>query len=169
MTTRIGLISDTHIPGAATQLPPQVYDTFRGMDMIMHAGDMYSTRVLDWLETVAPVIAAEGNGDIGVSKIDPRVKLAQVVRVEGLKIGLVHLMYYPQIPLWSTFGEEVDVVVFGDTHEDFIETKDGVLFVNPGSPTLPGASQRTDLPGTVALLEIDGNSAKAQIIRFDRR
>ena len=46
----IGLISDTHIPEAASELPPQVYKAFRGVDLILHGGDMHVIDVLDWLE-----------------------------------------------------------------------------------------------------------------------
>jgi putative phosphoesterase len=60
---RIGLISDTHIPTAARELWPQVYDAFRGVDLIMHAGDLMVPEVIDWLEDVAPVMAVWGNGD----------------------------------------------------------------------------------------------------------
>src|SRR3989304_6377645 len=71
---RIGLISDTHIPEAGRDLWPQVYDAFLGgnpagprVDLILHAGDMHVTDVLDWLEerVGVPVLACRGNGDDG--------------------------------------------------------------------------------------------------------
>ena len=62
---RIGLISDTHIPTAGRDLWPQVYDALRGVDLIMHAGDLHDPIVLDWLEALAPVLAVSGNGDYG--------------------------------------------------------------------------------------------------------
>ena len=63
MAMRIGLISDTHIPVAAPKLWPQVFDAFRGVDLIMHGGDLMVPDVIDWLEEIAPVLAVEGNGD----------------------------------------------------------------------------------------------------------
>jgi len=54
---RIGLISDTHIPTATKELWPQIYEAFRGVDLIMHAGDLMVPEVIDWLEEVAPVMA----------------------------------------------------------------------------------------------------------------
>ena len=91
---RIGLISDTHIPEAGEELPREVFQAFKGVDLIMHAGDMHVIQVLDWLESLAPVVGALGNGDEPdvVSKFrpglppDPRVKQAQVVTVGGLKL-----------------------------------------------------------------------------------
>ena len=60
---RIGLISDTHVPEAGEQLPGEVFDLLAGVDMVMHAGDMHIIDVLDWLEVIAPVLGARGNGD----------------------------------------------------------------------------------------------------------
>ena len=60
---RIGLISDTHVPEAGEQLPGEVFDLLAGVDMVMHAGDMHIIDVLDWLEVIAPVVGARGNGD----------------------------------------------------------------------------------------------------------
>ncbi len=62
---RIGLISDTHIPTAGRDLWPQVYGALRGVDLIMHAGDLHDPVVRDWLEELAPVMAVAGNGDYG--------------------------------------------------------------------------------------------------------
>ncbi len=81
---RIGLISDTHIPSAGRDLWPQVYDALRGVDLIMHAGDLYDLAVLDWLEALAPVIAVSGNGDYGgwqrtEPPTDPRLRESRVL------------------------------------------------------------------------------------------
>ena len=79
---RIGLISDTHIPTAAKELWPQIYEAFRGVDLIMHAGDLMVPEVIDWLEAVAPVMAVWGNGDFRgwertVPPDDPRLSEAK--------------------------------------------------------------------------------------------
>ena len=52
-----GLVSDTHIPEARTTIFDELYEAFRGVDVILHAGDIHDVIVLDWLEEVAPVIA----------------------------------------------------------------------------------------------------------------
>jgi putative phosphoesterase len=89
---RIGLISDTHIPIAAKELWPQVYEAFRGVDLIMHAGDLMVPDVIDWLEEVAPVMAVWGNGDfVGwertVPPDDPRLSEAKVLTVRSQESG----------------------------------------------------------------------------------
>ena len=60
---RIGLITDTHIAWEEKELPIRVMDIFQGMDMILHAGDIYSHSVLDDLEKIAPVYAALGDDE----------------------------------------------------------------------------------------------------------
>ena len=89
---RIGLISDTHIPTAAKELWPQVYEAFRGVDLIMHAGDLMVPEVIDWLEEVAPVMAVWGNGDFRgwqrtVPPEDPRLSEAKVLTLRIQESG----------------------------------------------------------------------------------
>ncbi|HEY8838218.1 MAG TPA: metallophosphoesterase family protein, partial [Dehalococcoidia bacterium] len=61
----IGLISDTHIPEAAPDIWPQVYEAFSHVDLILHAGDLHVLDVVDRLERLAPIYVARGNGDDG--------------------------------------------------------------------------------------------------------
>lgn len=166
---RIGLISDTHIPGAALRLPSAVTDIFCNVDLIMHAGDIFSPRVLDDLQKVAPVIAARGDGDSGDVLRDSRVKWKHVLRVNGKTLWLIHEMPYPY-PLhqWRTravrMGTESDVpdiVVFGHDHCTIVERLGGVLLVNPGSPTF--LNYRSG-PGTLGLLEIDPDDVRVKIM-----
>ena len=59
----IGLISDTHIPDRAKEIPEKVFEAFSEVDLIMHAGDLTSPKVIDDLEQIAPVMAIQGNMD----------------------------------------------------------------------------------------------------------
>lgn len=166
---KIGLIADTHIPEAAKELPPQVARALAGVDIILHGGDIYVPAALDWLEALAPVVAALGNGDYRVRE-DPRVKYSQVLSLDGIKVGLVHAIIYPERS-WKSleqtmegfFGGPVDVIVFGDSHISLVERCKGVLLVNPGSPTLP---ENLYGLGTVGILEVSAGQAQASIIRL---
>lgn len=89
---RIGLISDTHIPHDAKSLPNQVKEVFRGVDFILHAGDIYSSSVLDELEEIAPVLAARGDDDL--PSVNGRVKEKHVLDFEGFSLWLVHSFPY---------------------------------------------------------------------------
>lgn len=172
---RIGLISDTHIPEARRELWPQVFDAFRDVDCILHAGDIHDLSVIDRLSEVAPTYAARGNGDDGsggrpVQPDDPRLREAWLLNLGGLLIGMTHELPIPEYSreftleraLTRYFGRtDLDVVVHGDTHVESIDTIRGRLCVNAGSPTYPH-NLETRL-GTVGFLEIESGRAQASI------
>lgn len=166
---KIGLLSDTHVPIHSEGIPQQVAEIFFGVDLILHAGDIYIPAVLDWLEKIAPVLACRGNGDWR-GPPDPRLQDTQVVTADGLLIGLTHDLPLPEDPPYRTlekimdsdFGGPVDVIVFGHSHVETIQTIKGVLVVNPGSPTVP--HNKVNQLGTVAILEIRDGKAEAQIL-----
>ena len=147
---RIGLVSDTHIP-EAKEVWPQVWDAFIGCDAILHAGDIYDLSVLDTLAEIAPLYACRGNGDDGSGGRPrqgdhPCLRESWVVELGGLRIGLTHWAPGPELPhivnlagaCQRFFGDVVpDVLVHGDTHVEDIREINGMLCVNPGSPTFP--------------------------------
>lgn len=171
----IGLISDTHIPEARRELWPQVFDAFRGVDCILHAGDIHDLSVIDQLSDVAPTYAARGNGDDGsggrpVQPFDQRLKEAWIIELGGLTVGLTHDVPIPEYPPHLTldramnryFGRtDLDVLIYGDTHVEAIDTIGTTLCINPGSPTYPH-NLETQL-GTIGFLEISGGRAEATI------
>ena len=113
MATKIGLISDTHIPEARASLWDQVYTAFQGVDLIFHGGDIHDLSLLDELEKVAPIYAARGNGEDGsggrdVQPEDPRVKYAWLIEIEGLWVGLTHYIPVPERPPNFTLAKWVD-------------------------------------------------------------
>jgi uncharacterized protein len=163
---RIGLISDTHIPEACEHVPPRVFEVFRGVDLVMHAGDVYVNRVLDELAEIAPVIAALGNGDEGLDghqfKLAPdeRVSTAHLLQVGMVRIGLAHALPTPdetseevfKNAMQTHFGGPVDVLVVGHSHLEGVTRFGPTMVVNPGSATLP--RNLVGVPGTVGILEI---------------
>ncbi len=165
----IGLLSDTHVPQAVARLPVEVERAFDGVDLILHAGDIFDSSALDQLERIAPVLAARGDGDNGVVLTDSRVKWKHILRLHGQTIWLIHELPYPYpVALWKTGrtlagGEKdiPDVVVFGHEHCTIVERQSGILLVNPGSPTF--LNYRTGL-GTVGLLEVNSSESQARIV-----
>lgn len=172
---RIGLISDTHIPEARPELWAQVFDAFSGVDMILHGGDIHEMVVLDALEKIAPVYAARGNGEDGsggrpVQPEDHRLRDTWLLELGGLKVGLTHELPVPEMPPLFTVERWVkrlfpegapDVLVYGHTHVEQIDTIDGILCVNPGSPTYPhGLNVQF---GTIGFLDIEDGQASASI------
>ena len=140
---------------------------------------MHIIDVLDWLERIAPVLGARGNGDYPTPSNknrpglpdDPRVMHARVFQAEGLRLGLIHGFPLPhEIPTRTQddllnlhFDGAVDVVVCGDSHEARLDRYPGLLIVNPGSPTLPNQVRGL---GTVGFLEIRGSEVEASILQL---
>lgn len=180
---KIGLISDTHTAGNGRDLPQAVLDSLKGVDLILHCGDLECLGVLDYLETVAPVLAVRGYED----PLEPGDRLANITRVvhiEGVRIGMVHDIQWPAPGITTSpdgtalcfpdsgvkdiltrkFGQSVEVVVFGDTHEELICYYGGVLLINPGSPTYPGRRHRPGALGTIGLLEVARGVVEVRLI-----
>ena len=166
----IGLLSDTHIrvPGShaplsqlsTNALPPQIKEAFQGVGLILHAGDIYTLPILDELESIAPILAAEGDDDPFEIMNDKRVKSKHIITVEGTTIGLAH---HWEMWSWDEHEKPLDVVVFGHLHKASLENHGDIFWVNPGSPTFPSYQYKL---GTVALLRVNSGKAEAQIIQL---
>ncbi len=154
---RIGLIADTHLPSTIREPWPEVATAFQGVDLILHAGDIVTPGVLDWLERIAPVLAALGNNDFDMD--DPRVKPTQALDAEGWRIGMLH-----DVTSGVQFDAPVDVVISGHTHYERLALVDGVVYVNSGSPTLP--HHLSTRLGTVGLIDVDAERLSAKIVRL---
>jgi len=146
-------------------------EAFQGVDLILHAGDIYNSSVLDDLECIAPVLAAKGDDDYLNASTDKRVKEKHVLKLEGQTLSLVHDRAYYLIPSsWNnriSSGQDYydipDIVVFGHEHRTIVERLHDVLFVNPGSPTFLNYFPRL---GTVGVLDIDSGEVEVHIIRL---
>ena len=165
MSTRIGLLSDTHVTKRG-ELWPQVFDAFAGVDAILHAGDVWAPALLDELEAIAPVHVARGNGDFGVD--DDRLRDHCVLTFDGRDgadaarlpsparrgADFVHEQVAKRFP-----NEAPDVLVCGHTHMEEIHRVGDLLYVNPGSPTLP--HNKSLRLGTIGFLTIAHGVAQA--------
>ncbi len=172
---KVGLISDTHIPEATNSLWPHVFEMFEGVECILHAGDIYDLSIIDALHEIAPTYAARGNGDDGASgrntqPDDDRLRDSWLLDLNGFKVGLTHYVPMPEMPPNLTVSnwikrlypdDQPDVLVYGDTHVEQINHFDGVLCVNPGSPTLPH-NLNAQL-GTIGFLDLSESKPTASI------
>jgi hypothetical protein len=162
---RIGILSDTHLPNAIRQLDelgPEPAAFLATVDLILHAGDLTSPSVLDWLEQFAPVLCTVGNND---PIVDQRCQEVQMLDIEGWRLGMIHSLkrgFRPTDELQQLFPSPVDIMIAGDTHQEVLEQRQGVIILNSGSPTFP---QHKDLRlGTVGLLEFTSSRLHAEII-----
>ncbi len=132
---KILVISDTHIPRVAQDLPQSIYDQIAKVDMILHAGDFVDEDVLVKLKKLKTTHAVYGNMDSIVLR--RTLKAKEVIMAGKFRIGLIHGYGAPRDLLdtvRSEFGT-VDAIVFGHSHTAVSTIKDGILFFNPGSPT----------------------------------
>ena len=133
---KIGIISDTHIPERALDLPKEIYAAFKDVELILHAGDLTSIDVLNSLTKICPVKAVLGNMDH--PELRSKLKDKEIINVGKFKIGLTHGQGHPKNLLTfvkGAFNEKLNVIIFGHSHTALNEKIDGVLYFNPGSPT----------------------------------
>jgi len=161
---RIGVISDTHIPDRAKEIPKAILEDFRETDLILHAGDLVVLEVLERLKDIkSQVVAVSGNMDY--RRVREILSEKEIIDVGKIKIGLFHGWGDPR-DLVDLAKREFqrdccDVIVFGHSHSPFCQMKDRILFFNPGSPTDKIFSPYN----SYGILEID-NDVKGKIIRI---
>jgi putative phosphoesterase len=150
---RVGLISDTH-----GLLRPEAVGFLRGSDFIVHAGDIGDARVLDKLGTLAPVTVVRGNNDEGPWA--DSIAETEVLRINDVLIYVLHNLAELDLdPAAAGFR----VVVFGHSHRPLSETREGVLYVNPGS----AGPRRFKLPISVGELQIVGESVTPKCVALE--
>jgi putative phosphoesterase len=135
----IGLISDTH-----GLLREEAVAALAGCELIIHAGDVGQPEILDRLRATAPVVAVRGNIDKGAwASALPETAAAECA---GVNLYVLHDVHALDLnPAAGGF----DVVVSGHSHQPSQSTRDGVLYVNPGS----AGPRRFNLPITIAKLD----------------
>ncbi|MEX2414971.1 MAG: metallophosphoesterase [Paenibacillaceae bacterium] len=162
----IGIISDTHMPGMARQLPSGLLKDMEKVDYILHAGDWNSMEVYEQLSQLAPVDGVAGNTD-GM-EIVGRFGYQKVLEFQSRKIGIVHGHGMRGTTENNALGafkdEEVDCIIFGHSHIPLTRSVNGILLLNPGSPT----DKRRQPQYSYAMLEI-GEQLEARHVFFDRK
>jgi uncharacterized protein len=150
LTTRIGVVADTHCPEFLDRLPDRLFEALRGVDLIIHAGDVTGQETLAALASIAPVEAVQGDHDRSTNGLPA----SRDVIVEGRRIVVVHgnrsrWLEEPETLVWTLSRGRYhphaglpralrrrfsgsDAIVFGHTHRSHVETLDGTLMFNPG-------------------------------------
>ena len=131
---KIGVLSDTHLSSPDPLLDRILEDLLACTEMILHAGDIVSRRVLDRLEE-GGVIAVSGNmDDYDVLEAVPQVR---ILSAEGKRIGLIHgwgsKEGLAQRILLKFGSEKPDLIVYGHSHVPFWGKVEGTYMFNPGS------------------------------------
>lgn len=153
MSTVIGIIADTH-----GQIRPAALDALGGASHIVHAGDVGSTDVLDALARIAPLTAVRGNNDRGEwAESLPR---SELLEIESVRLYVLHsLSELERDPV----ADGIDVVVAGHFHKPSIETREGVLYLNPGS----AGPRRFNFPITLARISVGPEGIEPEIVHLE--
>ena len=154
---RLGIISDTH-----GLLRPEVFEVFRDVDQILHAGDIGELSLLTELEAIAPVLAVFGNTD----GFEVRARIPEVIetRIEGFDFLVVHghQVGSPTPEKLNAKWPAADVIIFGHTHRPLLTLVDQVVTVmNPGG----AGARRFDFPASVGIMELEaGIPPRARLV-----
>ncbi len=148
-----GVISDTH-----GLLRPSVAEAFKGVDAVLHAGDLDRPDILERLESIAPVIAVRGNMDQG--RWADALPRCEYLEIGDFLIGVLHNIHTLDV---DPEAAGVRVLISGHTHQPHLRQDKGILYLNPGS----AGPRRFDYPITAALLKIQNNKPDATIIHLD--
>lgn len=145
VTMKIGIISDTHCWEYTYIIPDWIKKAFKDVDMIVHAGDVETPSVLNSLQNIAPVYAVRGNCDSSGLNTPDSISL-------DIGCGKLTAAHKPaQAHYEALSSPNTRVIVFGHTHIATISEENGILLINPGSPSHP----RGGLPPSVAILEVN--------------
>jgi putative phosphoesterase len=152
------VLADTHIPRRAKGLPEGLLPYLEETDLILHAGDLIEPSLLDELALYAPVRAVKGNVD------PPNVDLPETLELGfgGAELAMIHDSGHREgrrRRLARRFPD-TRVIVFGHSHVPFLEDEDGLLLLNPGSPT----DKRWQPEHTFALLRVERGEVRAEIL-----
>jgi uncharacterized protein len=146
---RIGVISDTH-----GLLRPAAIERLADADHIIHAGDIGDAAVIEELRKIAPTTAIKGNIDVADwARGYPDTEL---LRLGGRAIYVLHNLKELEI---DPAASGMDVVISGHSHQPKVDTKDGVLYLNPGS----AGPRRFTLPIALATLELSDRTILPRI------
>ncbi len=149
----LGLISDTHV-----RIRPGVYAALTGAELILHAGDVGGSAILDELRLIAPVKAVLGNTD---PPGEPGLAEEIVLEVGGLR---VHVSHGHEVgsptPAKLAVRYDADIVVYGHTHRPLVTQHDGRLFVNPGA----AGAKRFNISPSVGKLTVANGKVEIEII-----
>lgn len=149
----IGVIADTH-----GLLRPEAVEALRGVEHILHAGDVGDPAILEALRGLAPVTAIRGN-------IDRQGACAELPATEAVELAgsLVYVVHSVHDLDLTPRAAGIAVVVSGHSHKAGVEMREGVMYLNPGS----AGPRRFRLPITLALLRIEaGTGTKAEIVEL---
>jgi len=151
---KIGLISDTH-----GLLRREAVEALRGSELIIHAGDVGKSEILEELRKIAPVVAVRGNVDT-----EPWAKALPETAVAEAEEALIYVLHDVKALDLNPAASGFHIVVSGHSHKPGKSERDGVLYINPGS----AGPRRFQLPVTVALLRLERIPYEVEFVNLEK-
>ncbi len=148
----VGVISDTH-----GLLRPEAVAALAGCEVILHAGDVGGTELVEELSRIAPVLAVRGNTDGGWGRLLPERRRLELAGVPTL------LLHDRALLGLDAAKEGIGLVVFGHSHRPLAERRGRVLWFNPGS----AGPRRFRLPVSVGRLRIENGRVEGRLLKLD--
>lgn len=150
---KIGVISDTH-----GLLREEAIRALKGVDLIIHAGDIGNDNIIEELRNIAPVVAVRGNND--KEEWAKKYSKSEVLEIGELFIYILHDI--KELDL-DPKGAGFNVIISGHSHKPCLEEKDNILYLNPGS----AGPRRFKLPISMSILHINNDTASTEMIDLE--
>lgn len=147
---RIGVLADTH-----GKVRDEVVEILRGCDVILHAGDINTPKVMERLREIAPLFIVRGNADKEWAEELPESLSEEIC---GLRVFMVHNKKHMPKEM-----EEYDLAVFGHSHKYEVRREGKCLYLNPGSC----GPRRFSQPVTMAVVEVEEETGNVQVFKKD--
>jgi uncharacterized protein len=151
---KIGLISDTH-----GLLRDEAVQALRGSDLIIHAGDVGDSKILEALGNLAPTVAVRGNVDTEAwAKSLPETAVAEA--------GSMHIYVLHDVKALDLDPKAAGfhIVVSGHSHKPARSERNGVMYINPGS----AGPRRFNLPITIARLDLNVTPCSVEFVDLEK-
>ena len=161
---KIGIISDTHINKHPDKILDIIDKHLKDVDMLIHAGDYKTARVVGLLKQYKNFTGVYGNVD--ERQVRELLNETELVDIMGYRMGIFHGHGDGKTTIERAFdkfkNDRVDIIVFGHSHQPGISTMGKVLMLNPGSLT----SRRRERWHSYIMLELTKSTINAEIRLF---
>ena len=161
---RLAVISDTHLPKGRRALPGACVERLAAADAILHAGDFTARPVYDELRRLGPPVHAV-HGNVDPPELRALLPETLELDLDGVRIAMIHDSgpSARRVSRMRTRFPDADLVVFGHSHMPLIEQGDGLILLNPGSPT-----ERRRAPNhTMAQVDLAAGSVTCELVALD--
>jgi uncharacterized protein len=161
----IAIVSDTHLPRGARRLPADCVERIAAAELLVHAGDIATSAVLDELRAIGPPVAAV-HGNVDSEELCRRLPRARLIEAAKARLAVVHDAgpARGRLERLRRRFPDADAVIFGHSHVPLRErADDGFQIFNPGSPT----DRRRQPRHTMGLARVDGGAVAFELVALD--